>query len=184
MKKKIILIVIIAIIAASIVMFVLHEKTSSDLITDITFDKNSSIVNSVDETEKNIDNNNSDENITVANTINTSTKKDDILTVKVSMDDSGLIKSMALSIKFDENSFELLDGKWINHNAVLSDFNKENMDAVISFADEENFYGEIFEFRLRVKKDMTFSLDDIRVNPILKNGVDDIVCKGIVLATV
>ena len=53
-------------------------------------------------------------------------KSGETFTVKVSMADSGPLKSMALSLYFDENAFELVEGKWLNQNAEIADFNLEN----------------------------------------------------------
>lgn len=111
-------------------------------------------------------------------------KKDQIFTVRVSMDDSGPIKSMALSFDFSDEDFELIDGQWINHKAILADFNIENRDAAIAFVEAENYFGEIFEFRMKAKKDIEVNFDSIRINPILKNNSDNVNCKGVVITVV
>ena len=49
----------------------------------------------------------------------------DVIEVTVTMKDSGKIKSMALSVNYNQDDFELLDGQWLNHQAILSDFNLE-----------------------------------------------------------
>ena len=158
MKKKIFL-AIILIIVMVLVALVVHEKSHSEIITGVEPDNNSTVVNIIEK----------------------EAKKDDVVTIRVSMSDSGSFKAMALSLEFDKDTFELVDGEWINHKAVLADFNKENLDAAIAFAEAETFCGEIFEFSLKLKKDVKFTLDDIHVNPVLKNGIEDIVCKGIIL---
>ena len=106
----------------------------------------------------------------------------DTFTVNVSMENSGEIKSMALSLFFDENAFDLIDGKWLNHDAVIADFNKENLDAAIAFKEGTEYYGEIFEFTVKAKRDLTIIDDMFIVEPILKNEQIVLDCKGITVS--
>lgn len=106
----------------------------------------------------------------------------DEIIVTVSMEDSGAIKSMALSLYFDDNAFELLEGAWLNHNAEIADFNKENKDAAIAFLEENCYSGEIFEFSVKAKKDITIIKDVFMAEPVLKNEQETIECKGITLS--
>ena len=105
-----------------------------------------------------------------------------VVLVTVVMEDSGSIKSMALSVKYNQEDYELLDGQWLNHQGVIADFNLENQDAAIVFKDETNYYGEIFEFRLRAKHNLVASVDDISIVPVLQNEGEMISCNGITLA--
>ena len=107
---------------------------------------------------------------------------DETFFVTVSMKDSGKIKSMALSIYLDDSAFELLEGEWLNQNAVIADFNKENKDAAIAFEKDTVYCGEIFRFSIKAKKELTIIDDMIIVEPVLKNEQVTIECKGIELA--
>lgn len=109
-------------------------------------------------------------------------KKGEVLSVRVSMEDSGAIKSMALSLYFDDDAFELVDGEWLNQQAIIADFNIENKDAAIAFKQDTNYSGEIFEFSLKAKKDITVIDDVIAVETVLKNEQLTIECKGINLS--
>ena len=109
-------------------------------------------------------------------------KSGDVVEVTVTMKDSGKIKSMALSVNYNQDDFELLDGQWLNHQAILSDFNLDTKDAAIAFEDGIKYFGEIFSFRLQAKHDFTASTDEISVIPVLKNEERDISCSGIGLA--
>lgn len=109
-------------------------------------------------------------------------KAGDVFTVRVSMEDSGLIKSMALTIYSDDETFEILDGKWLNHQAVIADFNRENKDAAIAFKDDTNYHGEIFEFTVKAKKDITVIDEVFSVEPVLKNEQNKLQCNGISLS--
>lgn len=109
-------------------------------------------------------------------------KSGDIVKITVSMKDSGEIKSMALSVDFDQDDFELLEGQWLNHQAILSDFNLDTKDAAIAFEEGTKYNGEIFSFFLQAKRDVIASTNDINVIPILKNEERDIPCNGIGLA--
>ena len=91
-------------------------------------------------------------NPTKGGTDNFSVKNGESFTVTVNLTDSGAIKSMALSIFFDDDAFLVVDGTWLNHNGEIADFNKETKDAAIAFKDEVNFSGEIFSFTLKAKK--------------------------------
>ena len=102
--------------------------------------------------------------------------------VTVSMEDSGAIKSMALSFSFDDDAFEVVDGGWLGKKSVIEDFNKENKDAVIAFMNDTNYSGEIFELELKAKQDISVSDDMITVKPVLKNEQLSIECKGIELS--
>lgn len=102
--------------------------------------------------------------------------------VTVSMEDSGAIKSMALSVYFDDDAFEVIAGEWLNHDAVIADFNIEAKDAAIAFEKNSNYCGEIFRFSVRAKKELTIIDDMIIVEPVLKNEQVTIECKGIELA--
>ena len=99
--------------------------------------------------------------------------------VTVSMDDSGSIKSMALSLYFDDNAFELISGEWQNHNAVIADFNMQTKDAAIAFDEDTNYCGEIFKFSLKAKEDLIIIDDMIIVESVLKNEQKTLDCKGI-----
>lgn len=107
---------------------------------------------------------------------------DETFFVTVSMKDSGNIKSMALSVYLDDSAFELLEGEWLNQDAVIADFNKENKDAAIAFEKDTVYCGEIFRFSVKAKKDLTIIDDMIIVEPILKNEQVTFECKGIELA--
>lgn len=168
MKKRIVVIIILVLVLLASVLILNHFRSGSNQI--LTNTEQSQL--STDEIT----------GLTSESAVVTTVKSGDIFTVKVNMDDSGLIKAMALSLQFNEDDFELVDGQWLNHKAEISDFNLENRDAAIAFMEARNYYGEIFEFRLKAKKDVSVNLDDIRVNPILKNGVDDVACKGIILS--
>ncbi len=109
-------------------------------------------------------------------------KSGETFTVKVSMADSGPLKSMALSLYFDENAFELVEGKWLNQNAEIADFNLENKDAAIAFSKETTYCGEIFEFSVKSKSDMVIMDDMFIVEPVLKNGQRFLECKGITVS--
>lgn len=109
-------------------------------------------------------------------------KSGDTFFVKVSMEDSGLIKSMALTFYSDDSAFEIIDGKWLNHQAVISDFNKENKDAAIAFKEENNYCGEIFELEVQAKKDLTIIEGMFDVDAVLKNGQETVACKGITIS--
>lgn len=109
-------------------------------------------------------------------------KAGDVFTVRVSMEESGIIKSMALTIYSDDETFEILDGKWLNHQAVIADFNRENKDAAIAFKDDTNYYGEIFEFTVKAKKDVTVIDEVFSVEAVLKNNQSIIQCNGISLS--
>lgn len=109
-------------------------------------------------------------------------KSGETFTVKVSMADSGPLKSMALSLYFDENAFELVEGKWLNQNAEIADFNLENKDAAIAFSKETTYFGEIFEFSVKSKSDMVIMDDMFIVEPVLKNGQRFLECKGITVS--
>lgn len=111
-------------------------------------------------------------------------KSGDTFFVKVSMEDSGLVKSMALTVYSDDEAFEIIDGKWMNHSAVIADFNKENKDAVIAFKEAENYCGEIFEFEVKAKKDLTIIDGMFDVDMVLKNEQETVNCKGITLSFV
>ena len=111
-------------------------------------------------------------------------KAGEIFTVKVSMEDSGAIKSMALTVYSDDNAFEIIDGKWLNHKAVIADFNRENKDAAIAFKEETNYCGEIFEFTVKAKKDMTIIDEMFSVDAVLKNGEQKLTGNGIKLSYV
>ncbi len=109
-------------------------------------------------------------------------KTGDVFTIRVSMEDSGAIKSMALSIYSDDEAFEILDGKWLNQKAVIADFNKENKDAAIAFKDDINYHGEVFEFTVKAKKELTVIDNIFEVEPILKNEQNIIKCKGLTIS--
>lgn len=109
-------------------------------------------------------------------------KSGDTFFVKVSMEDSGLIKSMALTIYSDDSAFKIIDGKWLNHQAVISDFNKEKKDAAIAFKEENNYCGEIFELEVQAKKDLTIIDGMFDVDTVLKNGQEMVTCKGITIS--
>lgn len=109
-------------------------------------------------------------------------KSGETFTVKVSMADSGPLKSMALSLYFDENAFELVEGKWLNQNAEIADFNLENKDAAIAFSKETSYCGEIFEFSVKSKSGMVIMDDMFIVEPVLKNGQRFLECKGITVS--
>ena len=108
-------------------------------------------------------------------------KTGETFSVTVAMENSGAVKSMALTLYFDENAFELVDGAWLAENGIIADFNRETKDAAIAFEEETELQGEVFEFQLTAKKDLTIIDDIIVVEPILKNGRDSIVCKGLTL---
>ena len=109
-------------------------------------------------------------------------KRDEVFSVSVTMADSGNIKSMALSLYLDDNAFEIVDGQWLNQNAVIADFNKSNKDAAIAFEEEINYCGEIFRFNVKAKKDLTIIDDMIIVEAVLKNEQETLECKGIDLS--
>ena len=109
-------------------------------------------------------------------------KSDETFTVNVKMEDSGNIKSMALSLYLDDDAFEVVDGEWLNHKAVIADFNKTNKDAAIAFKEDTNYCGEIFKFTMKAKKDLTIIDDMIIVEAVLKNGEETLECKGIELS--
>ena len=109
-------------------------------------------------------------------------KAEETFFVTVSMKESGEIKSMALSVYLDNNAFELLEGEWLNHNAVIADFNKEAKDAAIAFEKGTDYCGEIFRFSVKAKKDLTIIDDMIIVEPVLKNEQVTVECNGIELA--
>lgn len=109
-------------------------------------------------------------------------KSGETFVVKVSMEDSGLIKSMALTIYSDDNTFEIVGGNWLNHNAVIADFNMENKDAAIAFKEETNYCGEIFEFEVKTKKDITVIDDMFDVDTVLKKEQETVTCKGVTLS--
>lgn len=109
-------------------------------------------------------------------------KSGETFTVKVSMADSGPLKSMALSLFFDENEFELIEGEWLNQNAIIADFNMKNKDAAIAFEKETTYCGEIFEFSVKSKSDMVIMDDMFIVEPVLKNGQRFLECKGITVS--
>lgn len=120
-------------------------------------------------------------NPTKGGTDDFSVKNGESFTVTVKLTDSGAIKSMALSIFFDDDAFLVVDGTWLNHNGEIADFNKETKDAAIAFKDEVNFSGEIFSFTLKAKKDLVIIKDVIMVEAVLKNENEDVECKGISL---
>lgn len=107
---------------------------------------------------------------------------DETFFVTVSMKESGEIKSMALSVYFDNNAFELLEGEWLNHNAVIADFNKKAKDAAIAFEKDTDYCGEIFRFSVKAKKDLTIIDDMIIVESVLRNDQVTVECNGIELA--
>ena len=109
-------------------------------------------------------------------------KTGESILVTVSMEDSGAIKSMALSFSFDDDALEVVAGDWLSKKAVISDFNIENKDAVIAFINDTNLSGEIFELELKAKQDISVSDDMITVKPVLKNEQLSIECKGIELS--
>ena len=109
-------------------------------------------------------------------------KAGDSLVVTVTMADSGVIKSMALSFSFDDSAFEIVDGDWLNQHAIIADFNIENKDAAIAFKEDTNYCGEIFEVELTAKKDITVVDNIITVDPVLKNEQLDVECKGLTLS--
>lgn len=109
-------------------------------------------------------------------------KSGDTFLVKVSMEDSGMIKSMALTFYTDDNAFEIVDGSWLNHDAVIADFNKENKDAVIAFKDEVNYCGEIFELEVKAEKDLTIIDGMFDVDTVLKNEQEEVACKGVTIS--
>ncbi|MBQ8767336.1 MAG: hypothetical protein IJZ16_11110 [Clostridia bacterium] len=111
-------------------------------------------------------------------------KTGDTFTVKVSMEDSGLIKSMALTVYSDDDAFEIVDGKWLSQQAVIADFNKENKDAAIAFKEDTDYCGEIFEFTVKAKKDLTVVNEMFDVDAVLKNEQKTLSCKGITLSFV
>ncbi len=102
--------------------------------------------------------------------------------VKVEMEDSGLIKSMALTFYSDDSAFEIVSGKWLNHEAIIADFNIKNKDAAIAFKEENNYCGEIFELEVKAKKDITIIDDMFDVDTVLKKGQEMIECKGVTLS--
>lgn len=106
-------------------------------------------------------------------------KAGETFSVTVSMADSGAIKSMALSLYFDDNAFELINGKWLNQNAVIADFNMQTKDAAIAFEDDIDYCGEIFKFSLRAKENLVIIDDMIIVEPVLKNEQVTLECEGI-----
>ncbi len=108
-------------------------------------------------------------------------KSGDTFLVKVSMEDSGKIKSMALTFYTDNDAFEVIGGCWLNHQAVIADFNKENKDAVIAFKEEVNYYGEIFELEVKAKKDLTIIDGMFDVDTVLKNEQEDVACNGVTI---
>lgn len=110
-----------------------------------------------------------------------SVKENETFFVTVSMEDSGEIKSMALSLFFDDNAFELVNGEWLSHNAVIADFNLQNKDAAIAFEENTNYCGEIFRFSLKAKKDLIIIDDMIMVESVLKNEQETLECNGITL---
>ncbi len=109
-------------------------------------------------------------------------KSGDVFLVKVSTAESGAIKSMALTLYFDDNAFELIDGEWLGHDAVIADFNKENKDAAIAFGEDTNYFGEVFEFSVKAKKDLIIIDDMFIAEAVLKNEQETIECKGITLS--
>lgn len=109
-------------------------------------------------------------------------KSGETFTVKVSLADSGPLKSMAISLFFDESEFELIEGEWLNQKAVIADFNMENKDAAIAFSKETTYCGEIFEFSVKSKNDMVIINDMFIVEPVLKNGQQFLECKGITVS--
>lgn len=108
-------------------------------------------------------------------------KAEEVFTVRVSMEDSGSFNSMALTIYSDDGAFDIIDGKWLNQQAVIADFNKENKDAAIAFKEETNYCGEIFEFTVKAKKDLTIIDNMFEVEPIIKNEQGKINCEGITI---
>ena len=100
------------------------------------------------------------------------------------MEDSGLIKSMALTVYSDDDAFEIVDGKWLSQQAVIADFNKENKDAAIAFKEDTDYCGEIFEFTVKAKKDLTVVNEMFDVDAVLKNEQKTLSCKGITLSFV
>lgn len=109
-------------------------------------------------------------------------KSGDTFLIKVSMEDSGMIKSMALTFYTDDNAFEIVEGNWLNHNAIIADFNKENKDAVIAFKEEVNYCGEIFKLEVRAKKELTIIDGMFDVDTVLKNEQEEVACKGVTIS--
>lgn len=109
-------------------------------------------------------------------------KSGEMFSVKVSMEESGTIKSMALDLDFSDEDFELVSGNWKSENAIISDFNKVNKDAAIAFQDDTDFHGDIFELSLTAKRDIVVGVGSITVKAVLKNEQREIECKGISLA--
>lgn len=98
----------------------------------------------------------------------TDVKLGETVTVTVSISGYEPIKSAGIALDYDQDVFEVVSGRWLVSNPLISDFDTEKLNAVFAYSKAQDINGDIFEFTLKAIAVPTGELD-IQVTPQLRN---------------
>ncbi len=101
----------------------------------------------------------------------TEIKLGETVTIIISISGYEPIRSGALSIQFNQDVLEVVDGEWLVKNALLANFDKEKLKAAFACNNAQDISGDIFSLTLRGKSDALSAGDmDIKFEPQLRNA--------------
>lgn len=101
----------------------------------------------------------------------TEIKLGETVTITISISGYEPIRSGALSIQFNQDVLEVVDGEWLVKNALLANFDKEKLKAAFACNNAQDIRGDIFSLTLRAKSDALSAGDmNIQFEPQLRNA--------------
>lgn len=101
----------------------------------------------------------------------TEIKLGETVTITISISGYEPIRSGALSIQFNQDVLEVVDGEWLVKNTLLANFDKEQLKAAFACANAQDISGDIFSLTLRAKSDALSAGDmNIQFEPQLRNA--------------
>lgn len=101
----------------------------------------------------------------------TEIKLGETVTITISISGYEPIRSGALSIQFNQDVLEVVDGEWLVKNALLANFDKEKLKAAFACNNAQDISGDIFSLTLRAKSDALSAGDmNIQFEPQLRNA--------------
>ena len=112
-------------------------------------------------------------------------KPGDLVTVTITLTNCEPIKSMYIRPKYDNNILEMISGEWLISGMMDDAWSEEFGDASITFNNNEDINGEIFEMKFRIKdsttvKNAQIELEELSAKSRTETGNEEYVIISVV----